>query len=128
MNVQLEKIGEFTGKFIVTVNENDYTETLNKRLKEIGKTHNFPGFRKGHVPFGQLVRQFGKEVKSEVINQEVLNEANLTIKPGEFVAIVGESGSGKTTLLNTKSVWLPKSTSISRPLPSPTTKSKFPTK
>ena len=71
MNVQLEKIGEFTGKFIVTVNENDYTETLNKRLKEIGKTHNFPGFRKGHVPFGQLVRQFGKEVKSEVINQEV---------------------------------------------------------
>ena len=71
MNVQLEKIGEFTGKFIVTVNENDYTETLNKRLKEIGKTHNFPGFRKGHVPFGQLVRQFGKEVKSEVINPEV---------------------------------------------------------
>lgn len=71
MNVELEKIGDYTGKFVVTVNENDYAENLTKRLKEIGKTHNFPGFRKGHVPFNQLVRQFGKEVKSEILNNEV---------------------------------------------------------
>ena len=47
--------------------------------------------------------QVGVEVKNVsfgyVPNEPVLNEANLTIKPGEFVAILGESGIGKTTLI-----------------------------
>jgi sulfonate transport system ATP-binding protein len=32
-------------------------------------------------------------------SQEVLNKINLTIKPGEFIAVVGRSGCGKSTLL-----------------------------
>ncbi len=31
--------------------------------------------------------------------QSVLQRANLTVKPGEFVSVVGETGIGKTTLL-----------------------------
>ncbi|MDE7154552.1 MAG: trigger factor [Muribaculaceae bacterium] len=89
MNVELEKIGEYTGKFVVTVNENDYAETLNKRLKEIGKTHNFPGFRKGHVPFNQLVRQFGKEVKSDILNHEVYDAVIKYIQDNKL-QILGE--------------------------------------
>lgn len=89
MNVELEKIGEYTGKFVVTVNENDYAETLNKRLKEIGRTHNFPGFRKGHVPFSQLVRQFGKEVKSDILNHEVYDAVIKYIQDNKL-QILGE--------------------------------------
>lgn len=89
MNVELEKIGEYTGKFVVTVNENDYAETLNKRLKEIGRTHNFPGFRKGHVPFSQLVRQFGKEVKSDILNHEVYDAVIKYIQDNK-IQILGE--------------------------------------
>lgn len=41
-------------------------------------------------------KSFGEGAK----RQEVLNDVNLTVNEGEFVAIVGFSGSGKTTLLS----------------------------
>lgn len=71
MNVSLEKLSDVTGKLIVNVVEDDYQKELTNQLKEIGRKREFPGFRKGHVPFSHIVRMFGKQVKSEVINQEV---------------------------------------------------------
>ncbi len=47
--------------------------------------------------------QVGVEMKNVTFGyvpmEHVLEEASLTIRPGEFVAIVGESGIGKTTLI-----------------------------
>ena len=73
MNVSIEKTGNVSAILTVSIEENDYKEKVTKELKEIGKKHNIPGFRQGHVPFGELNRRFGKQVTSDVINNEVYN-------------------------------------------------------
>jgi trigger factor len=71
MNVILEQIDDVNAKIVVKVDEADYADKVTAKLKQIGKTHQIPGFRKGHVEINQLRRRFGREVKSEVINEEV---------------------------------------------------------
>lgn len=75
MNVTLEKKVDGTGIITVNIEENDYAAKVTSQLKEIGRTHTIPGFRKGHVSIDQLRRRFGKEVKSDVINHEVIDAA-----------------------------------------------------
>lgn len=73
MNVTLENINPTTAKIVVNVVENDYKDKFDAELKKISRTHNIPGFRKGHVPAAQLQRMFGKQVKSDILNNEVFN-------------------------------------------------------
>ncbi|MFP4458498.1 MAG: ABC transporter ATP-binding protein [Candidatus Zixiibacteriota bacterium] len=46
----------------------------------------------GKIEFRNLTFSYGE--------QDILKNINLTIEPGEFVAIVGRTGSGKTSLIN----------------------------
>lgn len=89
MNVTLEKSNDVNGKIIVNVEENDYKDKVEKELKEIGQTHAIPGFRKGHVPAGELKRRFGKQVKSDVLNHEVYNAVVKYLQDNK-VSVLGE--------------------------------------
>ena len=89
MNVSIEKIDNVNGKITVAIEGNDYKDKVTAELKRIGKTHTLPGFRKGHVTIDQLRRRFGKQVKSDVINQEVY-EAVINYIRDNKLAILGE--------------------------------------
>lgn len=71
MNVTLDKTSDVQGKFVVTVEEADYAKKVKDELKKIGRTAQLPGFRQGHVPAETIRRRFGKQVKSEVLNDTV---------------------------------------------------------
>lgn len=71
MNVTMQKTDAVSARLTVNVEENDYKDTVVKKLKEIGRTHQIPGFRKGHVAIADLQRRFGADVTSDVINHDV---------------------------------------------------------
>lgn len=75
MKITFEKIDDCNGKLIVNVEEADYATKVDEELKKIGKTHAIPGFRKGHISIAQLRPRFGKQVKSDVLNNEVYEAA-----------------------------------------------------
>ncbi len=71
MNITKEELSPVELRLTVAITESDYKDEATKKIKEIGRTHVIPGFRKGHVPFGELKRRFGKGVTSDVINDTV---------------------------------------------------------
>lgn len=89
MNVTLDKHDDGTGIITVNIEENDYAAKVTENLKTIGRTHTIPGFRKGHISIDQLRRRFGRDVKSDVINHEVI-EAALSYIRDNKVNCLGE--------------------------------------
>lgn len=71
MQVTLEKNGNLDATIKVEVVEADYAKKVENDLREIGRTRQIPGFRKGHVSLAHLQRLFGRDVKSHVLNDEV---------------------------------------------------------
>lgn len=71
MNVTFDKTSDVTGKLVVNVTEADYADKVTAELKKVAKTRAIPGFRQGHVPMAQIKRLFGKQCKSEVLNDGV---------------------------------------------------------
>lgn len=71
MNISRQDMSPVDLRLTVDIDENDYKDEVTKKIKEIGRTHALPGFRKGHVPFGELKRRFGKQVATDVLNDVV---------------------------------------------------------
>lgn len=74
MNVTFQKTGDLEGVITIVLDKADYEDKVTKELKEIGKTHQIPGFRKGHVELSTLRKRFGKEVKYRVLNDLAIEQ------------------------------------------------------
>lgn len=77
MNISKEQLDELNAVITVDIAKEDYTDKVNKILKDYRKNANIPGFRKGHVPMGLVKKQYGKAVLVDEVNkllQEALNK------------------------------------------------------
>lgn len=89
MQVTLEKNNDLDAVIKVLVVEADYAEKVDKDLRELGRTRQIPGFRKGHVSIEHLRRLFGRDVKAHVLNDEVF-KAVLDYLRDNKIDILGE--------------------------------------
>lgn len=69
MNITFENPDKVNGLLTITVEEADYKDNVEKRLKDLRKKANVPGFRPGMVPMGLIRRQYGTSAKMEEINK-----------------------------------------------------------
>ena len=74
MMVSVEATGSLERKMKVQVPAERIEEEVDKRLREVGKTARLKGFRPGKVPFKVIRRQYGGQVRQDVL-QEVLQSS-----------------------------------------------------
>lgn len=73
MNVKFENADKINGLITITIEQADYQEQVDKKLKDYRKKAQMPGFRPGMVPLGLIKKQYGTAVKVEEVNR-VLGE------------------------------------------------------
>ena len=76
MNTLFECNDQVNGLLTITLEPSDYQEPVAKKLKEIRKKAQLPGFRPGMVPIGLIKKQFGTNVKLEEVNRLVSDAIN----------------------------------------------------
>ena len=76
MNISFENPDKINGVLKITIEKDDYQGEVEKTLKNYRKQANIPGFRKGQAPIGMIKRQFGAQVKMDVINKMLGEKLN----------------------------------------------------
>lgn len=69
MNVSFEKKDDLNAIISVVINNEDYTENINKQFKDYRKKAKVPGFRPGTMPLSMVKQMVGRSVLFEEVNR-----------------------------------------------------------
>jgi len=76
MNISKEQIDNLNAVVTVEIKKEDYSDRVEKILKDYRKNANIPGFRKGHVPMGMVKKQYGQAVIADEVNKLIQESLN----------------------------------------------------
>ena len=80
MNIEIEDIDSCNKKIKFDIPFKDYQQKINAYYKTLGRDVKVPGFRKGKVPKSLLEKQFGPQVKQEVLTQLISDRVMAAIQ------------------------------------------------
>lgn len=89
MNVVLEKTSGLNAKIKVSLENKDYAEAVENKIREQRKQVALKGFRKGAVPFGMVKKMIGQQVTLEEINHQLAHALDDYIK-NEKLELLGD--------------------------------------
>lgn len=89
MNVLQSNIDNVNALLKVQVSKADYSEKVEKSLKDFRKKANMPGFRPGTVPVSLVKKMYGKSMLAEEINK-LVSEALYNFIQENNLSILGE--------------------------------------
>ena len=88
MNISFDKTSNVSAVITINIEKADYEAKVTKKLKDITKVAQMPGFRKGHVPAGLVKRMHGAQVKYEEVNR-TLNDSLFNYIKENKLAVLG---------------------------------------
>jgi trigger factor len=74
MNIKTEQTGSNQLGLIIDVEPADYTERVEKAIKDFRQKASIPGFRQGMVPVGLVKKMHGPAIKADEVNKVVVDE------------------------------------------------------
>ncbi len=89
MKITQESTGELTATIKIEISPADYTEKVNKILKDYQRKANIPGFRPGKVPFGMVKKMYGSSVFADELNKLLSESLNNYIEDNK-IEILGQ--------------------------------------
>ncbi|RNL55701.1 trigger factor [Pedobacter jejuensis] len=89
MNITQEKTGNLNAVVKIKIAPADYTEKVDKAIKEQAKKAQLPGFRKGMVPPSHIKRMYGKSILVEEVNN-LLNDTLTNYIAEQKLEILGQ--------------------------------------
>ncbi|MCX2479552.1 trigger factor [Pedobacter sp. MC2016-15] len=89
MNITQEKIDDLNAVVKINISPEDYTEKVDKSIKEQAKKSNLPGFRKGMVPAAHIKKMYGRSILVETINNLLSENLNKYLTDNK-VEILGQ--------------------------------------
>lgn len=87
MKIEIEDVDSCNKKIKFVVPHQDYKKEVDKYYQKLGRQVKVPGFRKGKVPVSLLEKQFGPDVKKEVLSNLISDRLNQAIAEKELRAI-----------------------------------------
>ena len=69
MKISKKDIDSLNSIVTIDIKAEDYQNKVEKELNNYRKKANIPGFRKGHVPFSLVKKQYGKSVMIDEVNK-----------------------------------------------------------
>ncbi|MEK9627397.1 MAG: trigger factor [Nitrospinota bacterium] len=87
MEIEIEDVDSCNKKIKFVIPFKNYKGEIDKYYKKLGREVKVPGFRKGKVPTSLLEKQFGPDVKKEVLSNLISSELNKAIVEKDLRAI-----------------------------------------
>lgn len=99
MEITLEKTDSLTASIKITLNQADYQDRVEKKIKEHARTAHIKGFRPGKVPAGMIRKMYGKSIKVSEVSatstealENYLKEQNIQILGGPMMSEATQNG------------------------------------
>ena len=89
MNIVRKDLDQNNAIVTLSIEKADYTEKVDKKLRDARKKANIPGFRPGMVPVGLIKKMYGKQMLAEEINKLVSDNLYNYIRDNK-INILGE--------------------------------------
>lgn len=89
MNITQEKLNDLNAVIKISIAPEDYTEKVEKTIKDQAKKATLPGFRKGMVPVAHIKKMYGRSILVEEINKMLSDTLNNYLSENK-VEILGQ--------------------------------------